>query len=166
MMQKEELLVIAARLIRIANAMPEEAEDLTVPYPRFAKLLVQKYPHSRTGHGAKRSLLDYNAKQIAAGETEFKITEGIEQSWRRDGEVPKWAYGYLESIAILPQRPDRSEWSAKEVKYLANLIVLHPRENYDQLAARCTRRFHRLVVVSAIKGVADRWQISKKDIAK
>lgn len=160
---RQQLLDCATMLTRLAHTMVEPRKSArSVSYSQFQRTLYDKYPHSRTGHGAKRAFLDYNQTEYAAGRTKFRITEAMEQSWLRDGEVPIWAHDFLQAIPALPARPPRMRWTTNEVHYLASLMRRFPHETYDQYAVRCSRRFRRPVTLGAIKGTSDRENIGKR----
>ena len=162
---RQQLLDCAAMLIRLAHdeqVRPKPGKSQSsVPYAQFQRLLRQKYPHNKTGRGAKRAFLDYAQVELAAGRTKLRITEGMEQSWLRDGEVPAWAHDFLQVIPVLPERPAKKRWTTVEVQYLTNLMRRFPRETYDDYAARCSRRFGRTITLCAIKGCSDREGIGK-----
>jgi hypothetical protein len=150
--------------IKSIKSLDQDTSEL-VSYARFTELLEQKYPY-QPKYGMKRALLDWNRKELEAGRTTLKITEGREQKWRRDAFVPRWAYAYLESIAELPCRPEAVTWSDTEIKFLTRLIHQRSQLSYVEMAAICSKRFGREVGENAIKGASDRLNIGKFDISQ
>lgn len=105
----------------------------------------------------KRALLDWNRKERADGKSVFKISEGIEQLWRRKDEVPDWAMTYLRNIERLPRRPVSKDWNPTEQGFLKT----RPELSYIQMADICSTKFHREIGENAIKGLSDRLGFGK-----
>lgn len=139
---------------------PVNRQSSVVPYKRFITLLQEKYPYEPK-QGMKRALLDWNRKERAEGRTELKINEGIEQLWRRKGEVPIWAMTYLKLIERLPRRPVSKDWNPTEVGFLKRLIKTRPELSYIEMGEICSKKFHREIGENSIKGMSDRLGFGK-----
>lgn len=136
------------RLTQAMQHLQPEPENDSYPLDQFQLALMLKL--GRT-YGWK---VDYaDATQITPGSQ--KVNTDDIQRWQKERRVPVWAYTQIAWL-MFPNRVGRAkskpQWIDTEVDYLLDMCRANPTEANATLAERCSVRFNREIVESAIKG--------------